>query len=78
MVCGRIEATMEEGHEDTDELVTIIMNPIHAKLVWRAFEASIKSYEEKNGEIIIPLPEEIPPPIEEKQVLASAALRKKK
>jgi hypothetical protein len=78
MVCGRIEATMEEGNEETDEIVTIILNPKHAKLILRAFEQSLKGYEEKNGEIIIPDVESPKSPTKETQVLASASRRKKK
>jgi hypothetical protein len=78
MVCGRIEATMEEGNEETDEIVTIIMNPMHAKLILKAFSASLQAYEDKNGEIAIPMGNQPESPTKEQKVLASAARRKKK
>lgn len=78
MVCGRIEATMEAGNNETDEVAVIIMNPKHAKLVLKALEESIKGYEEINGEIIIPSLDEVKLPLKEEKLLASASPRKKK
>jgi hypothetical protein len=76
MVCGRLEATMDDTQNYINEVVSVIMTPYHAKQVLQAFQKSIEDYEDKHGEIQQPKIEQ--PPTKEQIVLGSASRRSKK